>query len=120
MRLNHLALLEHTSSNENMALLGALLLIGIKKGSHTNCYELWNADGTGMMLLRALFSYKRTDEPSCVVKHGEVRRTCGNEYKRCVNQQFLNDSITSFNSHNFKIKSKFHQNLKFLCRVSTR
>lgn len=48
-----------TSENEIRALLGALYLIGIKKGSHTACEELWESDGTGMILLRALFSYKR-------------------------------------------------------------
>ncbi|KAG5870235.1 hypothetical protein JTB14_029109 [Gonioctena quinquepunctata] len=30
-----------------------------KKGSHTNCLELWNQNGTGIIFLRALFSYKR-------------------------------------------------------------
>ena len=48
-----------TTNVEIKALLGALYLISIKKGGHTNCYELWNSDGTGMILLRGLFSYKR-------------------------------------------------------------
>lgn len=48
-----------TTKSEIKALLGALILIGIKKGSHTNCLELWESDGTGLILLRALFSYKR-------------------------------------------------------------
>ena len=48
-----------TTKPEIKALLGALYLIGIKKGGHTNCCELWDSDGTGMIILRALFSYKR-------------------------------------------------------------
>lgn len=48
-----------TSRAEIKALLGALYLIGVKKGGHTNCCELWDSDGTGMTILRALFSYKR-------------------------------------------------------------
>nr|XP_022903858.1 piggyBac transposable element-derived protein 4-like [Onthophagus taurus] len=48
-----------TSRAEIKALLGALYLIGVKKGGHTNCCELWDSDGTGMTILRTLFSYKR-------------------------------------------------------------
>ena len=48
-----------TTNVEIKALLGALYLISIKKGGHTNCYELWNSDGTEMIVLRGLFSYKR-------------------------------------------------------------
>lgn len=48
-----------TSKIEIRALLGALIIIAIKKGGHTSCLELWDADGTGLILLRALFSYKR-------------------------------------------------------------
>ncbi|XP_048525053.1 piggyBac transposable element-derived protein 4-like [Dendroctonus ponderosae] len=50
---------KNTTKSEIKALLGALILIGIKKGSHTNCLELWDSDGTGLILLRALYSYKR-------------------------------------------------------------
>lgn len=49
---------KETTKTEIKALLGAQFFIGIKKGSHTNCLELWDQD-TGMILLRALFSYKR-------------------------------------------------------------
>ncbi|CAH2100889.1 unnamed protein product [Euphydryas editha] len=42
-----------------MAVFGALYMIGTKKGHHTNVLELWATDGTGMLLLRAPFSYKR-------------------------------------------------------------
>lgn len=48
-----------TSSEEMLALFGALFIISIKKGNHVNVEELWAKDGTGMILLRAVFSYKR-------------------------------------------------------------
>lgn len=48
-----------TSRSEIQALFGALFLIAVKKGNHVNVLELWSRDGTGMIILRALFSYKR-------------------------------------------------------------
>lgn len=48
-----------TSRIEIQALFGALFLIAVKKGNHVNVLELWSKDGTGMLILRALFSYKR-------------------------------------------------------------
>lgn len=48
-----------TTSTEIRALFGALYIIAVKKGNRVNVKELWSADGTGMMLLRAAFSYKR-------------------------------------------------------------
>nr|CAI5859354.1 unnamed protein product [Callosobruchus analis] len=40
-------------------LLGILFIIAVKKGNHTNALEMWSNDGTGLMLLRAAFRYKR-------------------------------------------------------------
>ena len=48
-----------TSRSEICALLGALFLIGVKGGNHTNVQDLWCNDGTGMAILRACMSYKR-------------------------------------------------------------
>lgn len=48
-----------TSRSEIQALFGALFLIAVKKGNHVNVLELWSKDGTGMLILRVLFSYKR-------------------------------------------------------------
>lgn len=36
-----------------------IYLLGIKKANYTNCYELWETDGTCIILLRAHFIYKR-------------------------------------------------------------
>lgn len=48
-----------TSHAEIQALFGVLFLIAVKKGNHVNVLELWSKDGTGMLVLRATFSYKR-------------------------------------------------------------
>ncbi|KAG8234323.1 hypothetical protein J437_LFUL013063 [Ladona fulva] len=48
-----------TSVTEILALFGALFLIAIKHGHHTNVLELWNPDGTGIIALRAIMSYRR-------------------------------------------------------------
>lgn len=48
-----------TSSTEIQALLGVLFIIAVKKGNHVNVLEMWSKDGTGMLILRAAFSYKR-------------------------------------------------------------
>ncbi|XP_050300675.1 piggyBac transposable element-derived protein 4-like [Anthonomus grandis grandis] len=48
-----------TSSEEMSALFGVLFIISIKKRNRVNVEKLWAREGTGMILLRALFSYKR-------------------------------------------------------------
>ncbi|XP_050520588.1 piggyBac transposable element-derived protein 4-like [Daktulosphaira vitifoliae] len=48
-----------TSRDEIMAVFGILFLIGVKHGNRANCKELWKDDGTGMLITRATFSYKR-------------------------------------------------------------
>uniref|UniRef100_A0A146KVM3 PiggyBac transposable element-derived protein 4 n=2 Tax=Lygus hesperus TaxID=30085 RepID=A0A146KVM3_LYGHE len=48
-----------TTRDEIMAVLGVLFLVGAKLGNRANCRELWKDDGTGMMITRATFSYKR-------------------------------------------------------------
>ena len=48
-----------TSFTELLALIGALILIGIKHANHANVLELWNKDGTGLLALRSIMSYKR-------------------------------------------------------------
>ncbi|KAG8234317.1 hypothetical protein J437_LFUL013057 [Ladona fulva] len=48
-----------TSVTEILALFGALFLIAIKHGHHTNVLELWNPDGTGIIAFRAVMSYRR-------------------------------------------------------------
>ncbi|XP_030752697.1 piggyBac transposable element-derived protein 4-like [Sitophilus oryzae] len=50
---------KYTTRAEIKALFGVLFLISVKKGTHANVLELWSTDGTGMMTLRAAFSYKR-------------------------------------------------------------
>lgn len=42
-----------------MGVIGVLYLLGLKKGSKANVIEMWKRDGTGFMMLRAAFSYKR-------------------------------------------------------------
>ncbi|XP_047103446.1 piggyBac transposable element-derived protein 4-like [Schistocerca piceifrons] len=44
--------------DEITALLGALFLIAVQKGGRTNILELWASSGTGLIILRAAFSYK--------------------------------------------------------------
>ncbi|CAH1973367.1 unnamed protein product [Acanthoscelides obtectus] len=48
-----------TSSTEIQALFGALYIIAVKKGNRVDVRELWSTDGTGMIRLRAAFSYRR-------------------------------------------------------------
>lgn len=48
-----------TSRTEIEGLFGALFVVAVKKGNHTNVEELWAKDGTGLILLRAAFSYRR-------------------------------------------------------------
>ncbi|XP_047098395.1 piggyBac transposable element-derived protein 4-like [Schistocerca piceifrons] len=48
-----------TSASEITALLGALFLIAVQKGGRTNVLKLWASNGTGMIILRAAFCYKR-------------------------------------------------------------
>ena len=48
-----------TSITEILALIGALFLIGVKRTNHANVLELWNRDGTGLLALRGIMSYKR-------------------------------------------------------------
>ncbi|XP_066249572.1 piggyBac transposable element-derived protein 4-like [Euwallacea similis] len=48
-----------TTREELTTFLGAMFLIGTYKGGRVNIIELWNSDGTGMEMLRALMSYKR-------------------------------------------------------------
>jgi len=42
-----------------MAVFGILFLGGVKHGNPANCKKLWKDDGTGMMITRVTFSYKR-------------------------------------------------------------
>lgn len=48
-----------TTHDEVMAVIGILFLVGVKHGNRENCRELWKDDGTGMIITRATFSYKR-------------------------------------------------------------
>ncbi|CAH2003549.1 unnamed protein product [Acanthoscelides obtectus] len=48
-----------TSSTEIQALFGALYIIAVKKGNRVDVRELWSTDGTGMIRLRAAFSFRR-------------------------------------------------------------
>lgn len=48
-----------TSRNEIMALIGVLFLLAIKKGNRADIVEHWQSDGTGLVILRANFSYRR-------------------------------------------------------------
>lgn len=48
-----------TSRNELMALIGVLFLLAIKKGNRADVVEHWQSDGTGLVILRANFSYRR-------------------------------------------------------------
>ncbi|XP_047120517.1 piggyBac transposable element-derived protein 4-like [Schistocerca piceifrons] len=48
-----------TYASEITALLGALFLIALQRGGRTNVLELQASNGTGMIILRAAFSYKR-------------------------------------------------------------
>lgn len=42
-----------------MAVIGILFLVGVKHGNRANCREIWKYDGTGMIITKATFSYKR-------------------------------------------------------------
>lgn len=48
-----------TTREEILAVIGILFLVGVKHGNRANCRELWKDDGTGMIITRATFSYKR-------------------------------------------------------------
>nr|XP_022907230.1 piggyBac transposable element-derived protein 4-like [Onthophagus taurus] len=50
---------QNTTICEILALFGTLFLIGTKKGSHVNVMDLWNSDGTGIQILRAVMGSKR-------------------------------------------------------------
>ena len=50
---------KETTRDEILAVIGILYLIGVKHGNRANCRELWKDDGTGMIITRATFSYKR-------------------------------------------------------------
>ena len=96
-----------TSRTEIKALLGALYLIGVKKGGHTNCCELWNSDGTGMIILRALFSYKRFRFLLRALRVDNLNTR--NERKetdklapiRNFHQEFVNNCISHYNISEF-------------------
>ena len=45
--------------SEICAVIGILYLIGLKRSAHTNVVDLWDKDGTGIPLLRAVMSYRR-------------------------------------------------------------
>lgn len=96
-----------TTKVEVKALFGALYLIGIKKGSHTNCAELWNSDGTGMIILRGLFSYKRFRFLLRALRFDNLDTR--NERRamdklapiRDFHQNFVNNCLTHYNASEF-------------------
>ncbi|ENN77514.1 hypothetical protein YQE_05993, partial [Dendroctonus ponderosae] len=95
-----------TTKTEVKALLGALFFIGIKKGSHTNVLELWDQE-TGMILLRALFSYKRFLFLLRALRFDNVhtredrRKTDKLAPIRDFHQEFVSNCIANFNVGEF-------------------
>ncbi|KAG8233265.1 hypothetical protein J437_LFUL009975 [Ladona fulva] len=81
-----------TSVTEILALYGALFLIATKHGHHTNILELWNPDGTEIIALRAVMSYRRKK----ITLLGTIRKN-----KREIPSEFQPNKSRKINSSLF-------------------
>ncbi|KAG8236658.1 hypothetical protein J437_LFUL014506 [Ladona fulva] len=78
-----------TSVTEILVLFGAVFLIAIKHGHHTNVLELWNPDGTGIIALRTIMSYRRfLFLLRCIRFDDSTTR----EVEKCLVQPFENEN----------------------------
>ncbi|KAJ8964664.1 hypothetical protein NQ314_004719 [Rhamnusium bicolor] len=98
-----------TSSTEIKALLGALYIIAVKKGNRVNVQELWAKDGTGMIRLRAAFSYTRFLFLLRVLRFDDIRTRKDREKSdklaaiRVIYSSFVNNCISNYSLGEFII-----------------
>ncbi|CAH1994090.1 unnamed protein product [Acanthoscelides obtectus] len=98
-----------TSSTEIQALFGALYIIAVKKGNRVDVRELWSTDGTGIIRLRAAFSYRKflfllralrfdnintRKERQNIDKLAAIRDIYSDFVKNCMNNYISGEFIT--------------------------